>query len=38
MMGSKKVPGTKQTHIQWAERNGFKWAEGIEIPQEWIDE
>lgn len=38
MMGDKKVPGSKQTHGQWATKNGFKWAEGISIPQEWIDE
>lgn len=23
---------------QWAERHGFKWAEGTSIPQEWWDE
>ena len=37
MDGNKKIPGSKQTHAQWAEKNGFKWAER-EIPQEWLDE
>lgn len=37
MDASKKIPGTKQTHGQWATRLGFKWAER-EIPQEWLDE
>lgn len=35
MMADKKIPGSKQTHAQWAERNGFQWAEG-EIPKEWL--
>lgn len=35
MMGDKKVPGTKQTHGEWASKNGFPWAER-EIPEEWI--
>jgi hypothetical protein len=30
--------GSKTTYAMWAEKNGFKWASGIEIPQEWIDE
>lgn len=34
---AKKVPGTRQTHAQWAERNGYLWAEG-EIPEEWVNE
>lgn len=37
MNASKKVPGSKQTHAQWAERNGFRWADG-EIPEEWLNE
>ena len=37
MMADKKVPGSKQTHGEWASKNGFKWAER-DIPQEWIDE
>lgn len=35
MNASKKVPGTKQTHGQWATRNGFLWAEG-QIPEDWV--
>ena len=37
MDANKKIPGSKQTHAQWAEKNGFRWAER-EIPQEWLDE
>jgi len=37
MSADKKIPGSKQTHGQWATKNGFKWAER-EIPQEWLDE
>ncbi len=33
----KKVPGTKQTHAEWADRNGFPWCEGT-IPEEWLNE
>jgi len=35
MNASTKVPGTKQTHGQWADRNGYKWAEG-KIPEDWV--
>src|ERR1700761_1410674 len=28
MNAEKKVPGTKQTHGQWATKNGWKWADG----------
>lgn len=35
MDAKKKVPGTKQTHAQWADRNGFPWAEGV-VPEEWL--
>lgn len=35
MNASKKVPGTKQTHGEWATRNGYEWAEG-KIPEEWV--
>lgn len=35
MYAHKKMPGTKSTHAQWAERNGFKWADGS-IPEEWF--
>lgn len=37
MDGNKKIPGSKQTHGVWAEKNGFLWAER-EIPQEWLNE
>lgn len=37
MYPKKKIPGTKQTHAEWAERNGFKWAEGV-APEEWFNE
>lgn len=30
-----KIPGTKQTHGQWATRHGFQWASG-KIPDEWL--
>jgi excinuclease UvrABC helicase subunit UvrB len=35
MEATKKVPYTKSTHAQWAERHGFPWAEG-RIPEEWL--
>ncbi len=38
MEADKKVPGTKQSHGQWATKNGFPWAEGIEIPEEWFEQ
>jgi hypothetical protein len=31
----KKISGTKQTHAQWAEKNGFKWCDK-EIPLDWL--
>lgn len=37
MKADKKIPGTKQTHAQWAERNGFRWAETV-APEEWFNE
>jgi hypothetical protein len=37
MHPKKKIPGTKQTHAQWADRNGFPWAEGV-APEEWFNE
>lgn len=35
MQADKRIPGTKQTHGQWATRNGFLWAEGV-APEEWF--
>lgn len=37
MRADKRIPGTKQTHAQWADRNGFLWAEGT-APEEWFNE
>ncbi|OYV33229.1 MAG: hypothetical protein B7Z80_24715 [Rhodospirillales bacterium 20-64-7] len=37
MQGDKKIPGSKQTHGEWARKNGFPWAEG-RIPNEWFEE
>lgn len=37
MEAAKKVPYTKSTHAQWAERQGFPWAEGT-IPEDWLNE
>jgi hypothetical protein len=36
MKADRRIPGTKETHAHWAERNGFKWAEGI-APEEWFE-
>jgi len=35
MSANKKIPGSKQTHGEWASKNGFMYAEQ-EIPQEWV--
>ncbi len=32
----KKVPYTKSSHGQWADRHGFPWAER-RIPEEWFN-
>lgn len=37
MQANKKIPGTKQTHGTWADKNGFIWAEGT-APEEWFNE
>ncbi len=37
MEANKKVPGTKQTHEKWCDRNGYLWAIGT-VPEEWISE
>jgi hypothetical protein len=29
---------TKTRYSAWAERNGFKWAIGEEVPEEWVKE
>lgn len=35
MYAHQKITGQKQTYAQWAEKNGFLWANG-EIPDEWV--
>lgn len=30
--------GSKTTYGMWAEKNGFKYADGVEIPKEWVME
>lgn len=37
MYPHKKMACTKETHAHWADRNGFKWADG-RIPEEWLNE
>lgn len=37
MEAHKKMPGTKSTHAQWADRNGFLWCDK-EIPEEWFND
>lgn len=37
MQADKKIPRSKQTHGEWATKNGFLWAEG-EIPEEWLND
>lgn len=34
MRADQKIPRTKQTHGQWATKNGFIWADG-KVPKEW---
>lgn len=36
MRADKKIPGTKQTHGEWATKNGFLWSEGT-APEEWFE-
>lgn len=28
----------KMTYGQWAEKNGYLWCEGPDIPEEWVEE
>jgi hypothetical protein len=37
MEAHRKMPGTKSTHAQWADRNGFLWCDK-EIPEEWFND
>lgn len=34
----KRKDGSKMTCWEWADRYGFIWAEGEDIPEEWINE
>ena len=34
----RRKDGTKRTHSEWAEANGFRWFSSHSIPKEWIDE
>lgn len=36
MRADKKIPGTRQTHGEWAARNGFIYAEGT-APEFWFE-
>lgn len=36
MKADNKIPRTKQTHGEWATKNGFIWADGT-IPKEWYE-
>jgi len=29
--------GTKRSHSEWAETNGFRWFDEKTLPEEWID-
>jgi hypothetical protein len=33
---NKKIPGTRQTHAEWATKNGFLWCEGA-APEDWFE-
>lgn len=34
---TRRKDGTKRSHAEWAERNGFRWYSVYNIPKEWID-
>ena len=34
----RRKDGTKRTHSEWAEANGFRCFSSHSIPKEWIDE
>ena len=38
MNASGKCQGSKMTNAQWCERYGFVYAEGVSVPEEWINE
>ena len=33
----KRKDGTKRSHAEWAEANGFRWFTENNLPDEWID-
>ena len=33
----KRKDGTKRTHAEWAETNGFRWFSEKTLPEEWTD-
>ena len=33
----RRKDGTKRTHSEWAEANGFRWYSSHSIPKDWID-
>ena len=33
----KRKDGTKRSHAEWAEANGFRWFTENNLPVEWID-
>ena len=38
MPGAKiRKDGTKRTHAEWAEKNGFRWFSEETLPTRWID-
>lgn len=32
----KRIPNTKMTHAQWAEKHGFSWCHYQDIPPSWL--
>ena len=33
----RRKDGTKRSHGEWAEANGFRWFSRFSLPKEWID-
>ena len=33
----KRKDGTKRTHAEWADYNGFRWFTENNLPNEWIN-
>ena len=34
----RRKDGTKRSHAEWADANGFKWYSVHNIPKKWIDD